>query len=230
MQRKLNVPIAKLLIIAITIGLPLSLGAEIMWSGGPADGYTGAPGENTCMLCHEHGPDDGEMAILGLPVCFAAGETYDVTVSLADPGQQRWGFELTAVDDDDNGAGNFTITDAVNTQLSDNNPETARDYVKHTSTGTYNGTMDGPVTWDFQWTAPSDDVGRVTFFAAGNAADGDGTPAGNYIYSVSTETLQASFPIPSLTGTGLTVLAGLIILVAVSVIFRKYLPGHKGNC
>jgi len=175
----------KYLVIGIAVGLPLGLAAESMWSSGPADGFTGAPGENTCQFCHQHGPGDGLLQLLGAPVEYQPNQTYNLTVSLEDPGQQRWGFELTAIDADGDGAGIFAITDPVNSQLSDNDPSTARDYVKHTSAGTYNGTIDGPVTWEFQWTAPGGDVGDVTFYAAGNAADGDGTPLGNYIYTTS---------------------------------------------
>jgi hypothetical protein len=173
------------LVIVAAVGLPLGLAAEIMWSSGPADGFTGAPGENTCQQCHEFGPGDGSLELLGIPAEYIPNATYDLIVRLEDPGQQRWGFELTAVDDVGNGAGSFTITDPVHTQLSDNNPSTARDYVKHTSAGTYNGTLDGPVTWTFQWTAPAGSAGEVTFYVAGNAADGDGTTLGNYIYSAS---------------------------------------------
>jgi hypothetical protein len=173
------------LIIVAVLALPLGLAAEIMWSSGPADGFTGAPGESTCLFCHNHGPDDGSLQLLGVPAEYLPGQTYTFTVSIEDPGQQRWGFELTAVDNDGNGAGTFTITDPVNTQLSDNNPSTARDYVKHTSTGTYHGTFDGPVTWMFQWTAPGGNSGDVYFHVAGVAADGDGTELGNNVYTAS---------------------------------------------
>jgi len=183
---KLNGWISGTVMLSIgVIILPLALYADAQWSGWAPNGFTGAPGEGTCQQCHQFGPDDGQLQIIGTPAEYSPNQSYSLTVSLEDPGQQRWGFELTAVDSDGNGVGSFTVTDPVNTQLSDNNPSTARDYLKHTSTGTYNGTFDGPVTWDFQWTAPSSNRGPVTFYAAGNAADGDGTTAGNYIYATS---------------------------------------------
>jgi hypothetical protein len=188
------------LIIIAALALPLGLAAEIMWSSGPADGFTGAPGENTCQICHNHGPDDGSLQLPGFPAEYLPDQAYTLTVSIEDPGQQRWGFELTAVDGDGNGAGTFTITDPVNTQLSDNDPSTARDYVKHTSVGTYIGTSDGPVTWMFQWTAPGSSVGDVDFFVAGNAANGDGTTEGNNIYTASATVVASECSDPNGSG------------------------------
>jgi hypothetical protein len=201
MRRKLNAKAIRRLTIIAALALPLGLAAEIMWSGGPADGFTGAPGENTCRTCHDHGPDDGSLQILGVPAEYLSGQSYTLTVSIGDPGQQRWGFELTAVDGDGNGAGTFTITDPVNTQLSDNNPSTARDYVKHTSTGTYHGTFDGPVMWMFQWTAPVGNIGDIHFHVAGVAADGDGTEFGNNVYSTSAAVVPDECGNPSGPGT-----------------------------
>jgi hypothetical protein len=185
MRRRLNAKTIRRLTVIAALCVPLGLTAEIMWSSGPADGFTGAPGENTCQICHQNGPDDGSLQLLGLPAEYLPGQTHALTVSIEDPGQQRWGFELTAIDDDGNGAGTFTITDPVNTQLSDNNPSTARDYVKQTSIGTHNGTMDGPVTWMFEWTAPGSNIGDVHFYVAGDAADGDGAAIGDNTYTTS---------------------------------------------
>jgi len=94
-------------------------------------------------------------------------------VELEDPGQRRWGFELT-----DLGGGAFTITDNDNTQLSNV-------YVKQTSQGTFNGTMNGPVSWSVEWVAPADPPDSIIFYAAGNAADGNRNTQGDYIYTAS---------------------------------------------
>lgn len=84
---------------------------------GAPDGFTGAPGENTCQTCHSIGPDDGSMAIDGMQSGYIPGATHPITVSLEDPGQFQWGFQLTAVDAAGDPAGTFVITDATNTQL-----------------------------------------------------------------------------------------------------------------
>src|SRR5262249_13884214 len=51
-----------------------------------------------------------------------------------------------------------------------------------TQQGTDLGTADG-TEWTFDWIAPNADVGPVTFYAAGNAANGDDIPLGDYIYT-----------------------------------------------
>lgn len=157
---------------------------SLSYSGGPPDGRTGAPGELTCFTCHSGGSGDGAVAILGAPAAYLIDSVYSIIVQLEDPGQQRWGFEITAVDEQGDGVGRFTITDAVNTRFSDS-ALSGREYVKHTSTGTRLGTPDGPVSWSFDWTAPSDDVGMVTFYVAGNAANGNGNTLGDFIYTES---------------------------------------------
>ncbi len=150
------------------------------YSGGPPDGRTGAPGELTCFDgCHNSFPlnsGDGSFSIFG-PAQFDGGQTYTITIEISDPGQNQWGFELTPLD-----IGTITITDPTNTQQSSSGGNT---YVKQTLLGTYAATPDGPVSWSFDWTAPSNPPDSVIFYAAGNAADFDGSSTGDYIYTTS---------------------------------------------
>ncbi|NIP41459.1 MAG: hypothetical protein GWO41_06590 [candidate division Zixibacteria bacterium] len=155
------------------------------FSSGPPDGKTGAPGEGLCSDCHLNSSGgDGSLSLSGVPAEYNFDQTYTLTVTIEDPDQQRWGFEITASDPLNNAAGVFTITDAVNTQLSDN-AAPLKDYVKHTSTGTMLGVQDGPVSWNLDWTAPSSDVGQITFYLAGNGANGNFLNSGDFIYSTS---------------------------------------------
>lgn len=155
------------------------------FSGGPLDGKTGAPGEGSCMDCHLNSSGgNGSLNLSGVPQNYELNQAYTLTVTIEDPGQKRWGFEATASDDNNNGAGAFNVTDAVNTQLSDN-ASPSKDYMKHTSTGTFNNTLDGPVSWDFDWQAPASDIGTVTFYVASNAANGNFNNTGDFIYFTS---------------------------------------------
>lgn len=146
------------------------------YSSGPPDGLSGAPGEDTCLMCHQSyglnsGP--GMLAISG-PVAFEPGQTYPVTVTLQQTGQTRWGFEFSPLDQ-----GTCTITDPTQTQMSLSG---GRTYVKHTVAGTNAGTG-GPTSWTFNWTAPADPTASITLYAAGNAANNDGGTGGDYIYT-----------------------------------------------
>ncbi len=173
--------------LAVAIILTLAPLVVIARSANPPDARTGAPGEGLCTQCHNSFPansGNGTLVITGTPIEYSDGVTYTVTVTLEDPGQQQWGYELTAVTEGGEGAGSFTITDLINTQLSDN-AAPGRDYVKQTLTGTYDGIADGPVSWNVDWTAPSIDAGIVTFYASGNAADGNGNSSGDYVYTAS---------------------------------------------
>jgi hypothetical protein len=119
-----------------------------------------------------------------VPANYEVGQSYTITVRLEDENQQRWGFELTAIDPAGNGAGSFVITSPTLTQLSEH-PAPERDYVKHTSNGTFNGTLHGPVNWSFSWQAPPADIGLIRFYAAGNAANGTLNSTGDFIYTAS---------------------------------------------
>jgi hypothetical protein len=165
----------------------------LAYSGGPPNGLSGAPGEGTCIQCHSGNglnSGDGFFNIDG-PMQFQAGETYTITVTLQDPGQQRWGFELSPLEH-----GSLAAGDGL-TQVSSSG---GRSYAKQTGSGTFNGTADGPVSWSFDWTAPLDPPETVVFYAAGNAADGTGGTSGDFIYTTSfsseLETSVAASPRP----------------------------------
>jgi hypothetical protein len=121
--------------------------------------------------------------ILGVPDQYIPGQDYPITVVLGQQGQSRWGFQLAArFQADGSQAGNLVVTDSENTQIrvSDSGVQ----YISHTSLGTQEGTPDGPVSWRFDWIAPDDpSLGTVELDAAGNAANGDHTPQGDFIYT-----------------------------------------------
>ena len=160
------------------------------FSGGPPVGLAGNPPLNqNCTGCHSSFPlnsGDGSLDLAGLPSeGYEANTTYSITLTLDDPGQSRWGFELTVQYLEGSvpmAGGELTVTDPVNTRLT---PGTGADpdYLMQTSTGTFPGTT-GPVSWTFDWTAPPDtSVGPVTFYAAGNGANNNGNNQGDYIYT-----------------------------------------------
>lgn len=153
---------------------------------GPPDRMTGALGDLNCTICHsdyELGAGlgkDGRLVFDGVPAEYTPGEFYLITVRIAQPGQTRWGFEAAArFMEDGRQAGTLFLIDEKNTQLSETG---GVQFIKHTSMGTYDMTADGPVEWMFFWLAP--EAGTVVFSAAGNAADGNNKPEGDYIYAI----------------------------------------------
>ena len=153
------------------------------YSTGPPAGYTHAPGELDCSDCHTTPAQSAGTLTLSAPQHYTPGQTYDVKVTHAstDPTRVRWGFELTALDGSDQKAGTLAPADDLTQVVNEQGPFPARQYVEHTSKGTFPGQQNG-ASWTFKWTAPTEDVGAVTFYVAGNQANGDGNSSGDNIY------------------------------------------------
>ncbi len=153
------------------------------FSSSPPPSNTGAPGESTCASCHRGSNNPpGSVKITGLPQSYTTGTRYSLTVTVAESGKMRWGFQITAIRDDGSAAGTFTVTDSNRTQMANGSANgRTRNYVQHTFNGTQRGTRN-TASFTLDWVAPSSDVGRITFYAAGNAANNDGNSSGDNIY------------------------------------------------
>ncbi len=185
----MSMRLLKLVIIAL-VGVPclvllLNGKRAQAFREGPPTGVTGAPSEVNCTDCHFGGGPNtggGTLSITGLPATYTAGQEITVTVTISQSGRSRFGFELTAINDGGNAAGTISVTDTTRTQeLTGPN---GRMYISHTAAGT-NPTGAGTNSWSFKWTAPATSTGKVTFYAAGNAANNDGAQTGDLIYTTS---------------------------------------------
>ncbi|MFL6211598.1 MAG: PQQ-dependent sugar dehydrogenase [Pyrinomonadaceae bacterium] len=155
-------------------------------SAGPDAGFTGAPGEDpeACAACHlPQGTSSGAFTITA-PQTYLPGQIYQITVrhTTSDQTRLRWGFELTALDDGNERAGDLQPSTDGRTQLRTNEGQHPdRQYVEHTASGTFAGQHDG-ASWSFTWIAPTQNIGPVTFYAAGNQANWDSDNTGDFIY------------------------------------------------
>ena len=167
------------------------------YSSGPPDGRTGSPADSskTCndTGCHNnYALNSGSAAFsFSAPSTYTLGEVLSITVSFSNSSTAKHGFELSALDASNNNAGTFSSVDS-NTQTSNGN------YIKHNSAGS---SQSGNASWNVQWTAPTSAVqDPVTFYAAGNEANGDGTNQGDYIYTHTAQVSSAATtPAPSPT-------------------------------
>ena len=188
-------------IFLIVIGLAIAVSLSFAYSGGPLDGYCGnPPANNNCTACHNSYPvnsGDGEIGLDG-PLTYTPGDTlHYIFVYMNDPGQNRWGFELTPMVGN-NAAGTLIVYDPTNTQLSEN-PSPSPDFLKQTSAGTYAGS-NNCWGWAFDWIAPPAGTGTVYFYIVGNAANNSNSPAGDYIYtSIHTMTEEGSAVSPQIS-------------------------------
>ena len=184
-----------LLVIATLGAVPLCHG----YAFGPPNGRAGdPPNGTTCVECHSSfqlNSGNGDLRLLNTPAAVTPGATYDLMVELLDPGQSRWGFELTVLNEANASGGQIVVTDPARTQVH-HDDLLNRDYLKHTFEGTDAATS-GPTRWSFQWVAPQV-FSAITFYFAGNAADNSGLFLGDYIYS-RTVTLQQTSPVAATT-------------------------------
>jgi len=156
-------------------------------SGQAPTGRTGAPGEGSCGTCHTGGSYSGQIifAMGEEPVTeYNPGETYTISFT-AEYNAPRFGFSMTALDANDQPAGDFTVLNTDNTSkaVTANN----RQYVGHKNANDNN-------VWEFEWTAPAAAVGNVTFYYVINAADGNGSTSGDYVELGSTSLNPADGP------------------------------------
>jgi hypothetical protein len=178
----------------VTTLLLISLGAAaLVWanSSDPPIGHTGAPGEPTCAQvgCHDQyplnsGPGAAELPdwlFWMYPVGTCPDDTTVVPIMVRQPGATRWGFELTVAGESGEPYGQFYITDSARTDIT-------QGYVFQTEAGTDTGNTDSSLGWTVGWTyVDVPGAGHMRAYLAGVAADNDGTPLGDYVYTDSAD-------------------------------------------
>ncbi len=190
---------ASLILAVLVPCLMLGLGATSAraFSSSPPNALTGAPGEGNCTACHSSfalNSGAGMLEIVGIPASYTPGTTYQLQVKLSDPSAQRWGFELTIIDQSGTSQGTLSTVDA-NAQLSTGGAF-GRTYAKQTSQGTNPG-QTGQNTWLLEWQAPPAGGGPMNLFMTGNAANGNGSTSGDRIYAVNYTSEETSLsPVP----------------------------------
>ena len=164
-------------------------------SYGPPPAVTAGPGDNpkACTQCHAGTPNSGSGSVTISTLTgnfYVPGVRQRVFVRVADPNQQRWGFELTARLDSDpvnSSAGDLIPVDNFTQVICEDagsKPCAGPAFIQHTSVGTRNGTKGG-ATFQFDWQPPDTNAGTVTFYVAGNAANGNSASSGDFIYTSS---------------------------------------------
>ena len=147
-------------------------------SGAPA-GRTGAPGETTCGTtnCHNTNPNLGSATINFTlnenQTTYQVGETNSIAISI-DNAQEagRNGFEIVALDAANNNIGEWIISGGNLRERTGG----GRTYVTHTTDGSAQN------AWEFEWVAPDEDAGPITFYLAVNDANNNGGRTGDDIY------------------------------------------------
>ncbi len=193
----------------ITVGgfavlVPIAL---LAYEYGPDPRYTGAPGDNA-LACASSGCHTGLAA--GGPInagggsvtaTFSSGTTYTpggspitITVSVSDPVNKHFGFQMTArlasnLTEGQAGDFNFTaglpmivLCDNNTTKSSKGCPNSAPvEFIEHAYPA---GSQVSTTPYTFTWTPPATNVGNVHFYVAGNAVNGNlQADAGDHAYT-----------------------------------------------
>ncbi|MDQ3322291.1 MAG: FG-GAP-like repeat-containing protein [Acidobacteriota bacterium] len=166
-------------------------------ASGPTPSHTNAPRESNCTACHTSFPLDGgagKISISGLPANYLPNQQIPITVTVSQSDAVIFGFQMTAIDSQGKKVGSYTIPAQSNKQLQTKNgivDGNQRQYIEHTTDGVI-PTEFGTKSWTFLWDAPAQRVGKISFYAAGNAANSDGSTVGDYIYTTAGGTLSGT--------------------------------------
>ena len=133
---------------------------------------------------------------------YAPGQKVHMRVVIEDPAAKRWGFQLTARPESNPDASAGKLETAGNdTQVISSG---LLQWITHTAGGTRLGST-SLVSFEFDWTAPDSAAGPVVFYAAANAANGNGNSDGDRIYTSNLRVAAgAAFQRPAFTSSGVT--------------------------
>jgi hypothetical protein len=169
-------------------------GASPYLDGAPP-GFSGGFGEDSCLACHfdeDLNEPPGRLILSGVPASYTPGETYSVSVALTRPGMVLAGFQLTARFEDGTQAGTLTSPSGAEERVAISPDTETRVLYAHQRGTAAEPAAPGAARWTVSWTAPAADARAVLFHAAANAADGDGSASGDFVYTTAVAALPRS--------------------------------------
>ncbi|WP_439128875.1 choice-of-anchor V domain-containing protein [Polaribacter sp.] len=166
----------------LLLAIPVSAFLLMSSSGGRSDGRSGSPGDggNTCASCHNGGDFNASVDIsTNIPVTgYELNTDYTITVNTTSSSSTH-GFQLVAENASDTKIGSFS---------SGNGSKVSGDRITHSSPSSSGD-------WSFTWKSPTTDLGRVTFYTAVNAANGNGNAFDGADQTVTASTTFSSLSI-----------------------------------
>lgn len=175
----------RLISIAIT-AIVLSTAFGILSENGKA-GYTGSSGELKCDDCHNtfgnsnSGPGSIYVTSSMNNWQYIPGQTYTVNVIVKQFGRPLFGVGFEALTSTNANAGSLVITNTAKTQIKTKTVSgVTRNNVVHQMNG---GMQADSAIFTFNWVAPSTNVGNLTFYFAGIAANNNGGEDNDYVYN-----------------------------------------------
>jgi len=165
----------KFLLLLIPVSAILLMSA----SAGRNGSYSGSPGDggNTCTQCHSGGSFNASLALQTEvpPEGYELGATYSLNVEITSTSNSKHGFQITAEKVSDGTKIGTFIADGSSNQLKNGGT-----HVTHTATG------NSQKIWNFNWKAPTTDVGEIKFYVSGLAGNGSGAGGDQVVTTTST--------------------------------------------
>jgi hypothetical protein len=178
---------------AALLATGLRLAASHAYPDGAPAGFSGGFKEDSCQACHfsqELNAAPGRVSIEGVPARYDGGKKYVLTITLTREEMKRAGFQLASRFTDGGGQAGSLAPGAADGERVDIAREGPVQYANQKKAGS-SPTEAGVARWTVEWTAPATG-GAVVFNVAANAADGDGTTSGDYIYTSAVESAPAA--------------------------------------
>ncbi len=174
-----------LLILVAIVAVAVGTAFDILNNSGKA-GYAGSPSESTCRNCHNSFTNSGAGTITfnsNFPGVtskqYIPGVTYQLSVVVKFAGRGLFGVGVEALTATGANAGNIVVTNpTMTTTKSATVGSNSRNSLTHTLNG---GAHADSSVFAFNWTAPSTNIGNVTFYYAGVMANNNGSSSGDYV-------------------------------------------------
>jgi hypothetical protein len=158
------------------------------YAEGAPPGFSGGFKEDSCHACHFHeelNAAPGRITIDGVPKTFTAGEQYTLTITLTRPGMKLAGFQLAARFKDAGAQAGTLAPGPADADRVGVESQGGVQYAGQKKVGVSLGAADA-ATWTIVWTAPASG-GAVMFHVSANAANGNESADGDFVYTASAE-------------------------------------------
>lgn len=166
----------------------MRLVASHAYPDGAPPGFSGGFKEDSCHACHfdaEPNAGPGRVTLEGVPARFAAGERYTVTISLRHADMKLAGFQLAARFTEGGGQAGTIAPGAAEADRVGVETHSGVQYAGQKKAGSALAAAD-VAQWTVVWTAPKES-GAVTFHIAANAANGNESTGGDFVYIATVE-------------------------------------------
>lgn len=146
--------------------------------------FTGGFGEDSCHSCHFDyplNPDDGSLSLVGFPKQYEPGKAYIFAITLSREKLGQGGFQLSSRFEDGSQAGSFELN-SEHLSFTETEKNATIQYIQHSLKGSKVNNQTS-IRWKVKWEAPDSAAGNIIFNIAANAANGDASAFGDFIYT-----------------------------------------------